>query len=87
MNKSKVPIRKCIACGERKSKKELIRIVKTNEKGVVIDDTGKMNGRGAYICPSIDCINNAEKSNKLSRALKAEIGKDIYDGLKEKILK
>ena len=85
MKKNKIPLRKCIACGERKSKKELIRIVKNNEKGVIIDESGKINGRGAYICSNIECITNAEKSNKLSRALEMNIPKNIYDDLKEQI--
>lgn len=85
MKKNKIPLRKCIACGERKSKKELFRIVKNKEKGVVIDESGKINGRGAYICSNIECVTNAEKSNKLSRALETDIPKDIYDGLKQTI--
>ena len=85
MNKNKMPLRRCITCGERKSKKELVRIVKNNDKGVLIDKSGKINGRGAYICLNIDCINNAEKSNKLSRALKTNVPKIIYDELIEYI--
>lgn len=83
MKKKKIPLRKCIACGERKSKNELIRIVKNNEKGVSIDKNNKINGRGAYICSNMECVNNVEETNKLSRALKAEIPKGIYDELKE----
>ncbi|HZK33449.1 MAG TPA: YlxR family protein [Tissierellaceae bacterium] len=83
MKKNKIPLRKCIACGKRKPKKELIRIVKNNEKGAVIDESGKINGRGAYICSNMECVTNAEKSNRLSRALEIDIPKDIYDGLKE----
>lgn len=83
MKKKKVPLRKCIACGEKKSKKELIRIVNNNEKGVSIDQNGKINGRGAYICSSVKCITDAEKSNKLSRALKIDVPKNIYKELKE----
>ncbi len=82
MKKKKIPLRKCIACGERKSKNELIRIVKDNEKGVNIDESGKINGRGAYVCTNIECITDVEKSNKLNRALKVDISKDIYDELK-----
>ena len=85
MKKNKIPLRKCISCGERKSKKELIRIVKNNEKGAIIDESGKLNGRGAYICSNIECITNAEKSNKLSRALEINIPKNIYDDLKEQV--
>ena len=60
----------------------MIRIVKDNEKGVNIDESGKINGRGAYVCTNIECITDVEKSNKLNRALKVDISKDIYDELK-----
>lgn len=85
MKKKKIPLRKCVSCGERKAKKELIRVVNNNEKGVCIDENGKINGRGAYVCSNVECIANAEKSNKLSRALEVEIQKNIYDELKERI--
>jgi len=78
----KIPLRKCIACGEGKPKKELIRVVKTNEKVVRIDITGKINGRGAYLCTDIKCIELAQKNNKLSRALEIEIPSEIYEQLK-----
>ncbi len=61
MKKKKVPLRKCIACGEGKPKKELIRVVKSNENEVNIDITGKMNGRGAYICSNLECLELAQK--------------------------
>lgn len=85
MKKKKIPLRKCIACGIRKPKKELIRIVKNNEKGVSIDENNKINGRGAYLCSNIECITNAKESNKLSRALETNVPKDIYDELKERL--
>lgn len=57
----KVPMRQCIGCREMKSKKEMIRILKTTEDEIVIDATGKKNGRGAYICPSRECFQKAVK--------------------------
>jgi len=81
----KIPLRKCIACGENKPKKELIRVVRNTEKEVNIDLTGKMNGRGAYICSDINCLNMAQKSKKLSRALEVEIPNDIYEDMKRTI--
>jgi len=79
----KVPLRKCIGCGENKAKKELVRIVKNVEKGIVVDLTGKLNGRGAYICPNINCLEKAQKNRTLSKALDTEIPEEIYDELKK----
>lgn len=85
MKVKKIPLRKCIACGESKAKKELIRIVKNNENGVMVDLTGKVNGRGAYICRSKECFEAAHKGRKLSKSLQMEITEDIYNKLKEVI--
>lgn len=82
MKKKKIPLRKCISCGEGKPKKELIRVVKNNENEVSIDVTGKMNGRGAYICSNIECLTLAQKGKKISRALEVEVTNDIYEELK-----
>jgi len=75
----KIPLRKCIACGKSRPKKELIRIVKNNMQEVNLDLTGKMNGRGAYVCSNLNCYELAKKSKKLSRALQVEITNDIYE--------
>ncbi|MEY8415792.1 YlxR family protein [Tissierella praeacuta] len=83
MKKKKIPLRKCIACGEGKPKKELIRVVKNNENEVNIDVTGKMNGRGAYICSNLECLELAQKGKKFSRALEVEITTNIYEELKD----
>lgn len=85
MKQKKIPLRKCISCGENKSKKELLRIVKTNENKVLVDLTGKINGRGAYICPSKACFELAHKNKKISRALQMEIDNELYEKLKENI--
>ncbi len=81
----KVPLRKCIGCQEMKEKKELIRIVKQADESIGIDITGKVNGRGAYICPSIKCMELCKKSKALDRAFKTNISKDIYDNIYEGI--
>ncbi len=83
MKKKKIPLRKCIACGEGKPKKELIRVVRNNEKEVSIDITGKMNGRGAYICSNLECLELAQKGKKLSRTLEVEVPNDVYESLKD----
>ena len=60
----KIPLRQCIGCGEMKNKKEMIRVIKTPEGEIMIDATGRKNGRGAYICPSSDCLKKAIKSKR-----------------------
>ncbi|MEG0314723.1 MAG: YlxR family protein [Erysipelotrichaceae bacterium] len=82
----KVPLRKCIATGEQLEKKDLIRIVRTPEKTVEIDLTGKKNGRGAYIAKSIEAIDLAKKRKCLKRALEIDIPEEIYDQLKELLI-
>lgn len=81
----KVPLRKCIGCGEMKSKKEMIRIIKTTENAIVLDKTGKQNGRGAYICPKLQCLEMATKSKGLERALKTAIPTEVYEQLSNQI--
>ena len=81
----KIPIRTCIGCNEAKPKKELIRIVKTTEGEVLIDPTGKKNGRGAYICPNTTCLEKAIKSKRLSRAFEIPIETELYEKLKTQI--
>lgn len=86
MKVKKIPQRKCVACNESKPKRELVRIVKNNENEVMVDLTGKANGRGAYICPTKECLDNAIKSKRISRSLEIQITDEIYDKLKEVIL-
>lgn len=81
----KVPLRKCIGCGEMKSKKEMIRIIKTTENTIILDKTGKQNGRGAYICPDLKCLETARKSRGLERALKTAIPAEVYEQLSNQI--
>lgn len=81
----KIPIRTCIGCNESKPKKELIRIVKTTDGEVLIDPTGKKNGRGAYICSNIACLEKAIKSKRLSRTFEMPIESELYERLKTQI--
>lgn len=85
MRKRKVPLRKCLGCEENKNKKELIRIVKTPENEVLIDLTGKINGRGAYICDNKECFKMAIKNNRISRNLEVEIPKERIEELEQQI--
>lgn len=87
MKNKKIPLRKCVSCNEKKPKKDLIRVVKKNDKEIEIDLSGRSNGRGAYVCLSLECIDEAEKTKKLSRALGMEVSKDIYEELRKLVLK
>ncbi len=82
----KIPERTCIGCNEAKPKKELLRIVKDKENKISIDLSGKMNGRGAYICNNIECLEKAIKSNRLSRVFEQNIDKEIYEELRDVIV-
>lgn len=66
MANKKIPMRKCVGCQEMKEKKSLIRVVKTAEGDIILDDTGKKNGRGAYICKSLECFKKAKRQRHLS---------------------
>lgn len=81
----KIPMRQCIGCREMKNKKELIRVIKNNEDEIFVDLTGKKNGRGAYICNSMECLEKAIKSKGLERAFKMVIQDEIYDELKKEL--
>jgi len=85
MIKKKIPMRQCTGCGEMKSKKELIRVIKTPEDEIVIDFTGKKNGRGAYLCNSYECFNKARKTKAIERSLKTTIPDEIYDQLEKEL--
>ncbi|MDO4523401.1 MAG: YlxR family protein [Eubacteriales bacterium] len=81
----KIPLRKCVGCQEMKNKKEMMRILKTPEDELVLDTTGRKNGRGAYLCMSKECFDKAVKSRGLERSLKMGIPSDVYDTLKKEI--
>ena len=82
----KVPERTCIGCNETKPKKELIRIVKNKEGQIFIDKIGKANGRGAYICNNIECLEKAIKTKKLERTFETKIESSIYEGLRGEMI-
>ena len=85
--KTKIPLRQCIGCREMKSKKEMIRVIRTSEGEIQLDATGKKNGRGAYICASKSCLEQAMKSHGLERSLKAAIPMEVYESLKKEFEK
>lgn len=77
----KIPQRQCVGCGENKDKKSMMRVIKNSENEILLDDTGKKNGRGAYICKSMDCFSKAVKNKGLERSLKTQIPSAVYDEL------
>jgi len=81
MKLKKIPMRTCVVTKEKLEKKDLVRIVRTKEGTIVIDLTGKLNGRGAYIKKDIETINKAKKSKALDRNLEIEIPNEIYEEL------
>lgn len=81
----KIPLRKCTGCQEMKNKKELIRIVRSNEGEFSLDFTGKKPGRGAYICPKEECLLKAQKSKGLERSFKVSVPGEIYEALKSEL--
>lgn len=78
----KIPLRKCVATQEQLPKKELIRVVRTPEKEVIVDLSGKANGRGAYLKRSLEAIDLAQKKKVLNRALNVEVDDKIFDELR-----
>lgn len=84
-NNKKIPMRKCVGCQEMKSKKEMMRVLKTSENTFELDATGKKNGRGAYICCSKECLEKAIKSKGLERSFKQAIPKEVYETLKKEM--
>ncbi len=82
----KVPQRMCIGCQEMKSKKDLIRIVRTPDEDIVIDSTGKKNGRGAYLCPDAECLKKAIKGKRLEKAFQQKIEPEVLEQLSERLV-
>ena len=82
----KVPMRKSVGCQEMKSKKEMIRVIRTAENEFVLDATGKKNGRGAYLCPDRECLKKAVKSRGLERSFKQAIPEAVYESLEKEMV-
>ena len=81
----KIPQRQCMGCRERKAKRDLIRVVRTPEGEVSLDFGGKMNGRGAYLCPDPACLKKAIRSKALDRSLEVAIPQEVYDRLEKEL--
>lgn len=85
MAEKKVPLRRCAGCSEQKSKKEFVRVVRTPDGSIILDDTGKANGRGVYLCPKASCLQKAKKAKRLERSLEVSIPDQIWSALEEKL--
>ena len=81
----KIPQRQCMGCRERKPKRDMIRIVRGTDGQVHLDFSGKMNGRGAYICPDPECLKKVRKSKALDRSLEVPIPEDVYERLEKEM--
>lgn len=81
----KIPLRKCTGCQEMRSKREMLRIIRTPEGEIVLDVTGRKNGRGAYVCCAMECFEKAVRNKGLERSLKCRIPEETYGMLKEEI--
>ena len=84
-NNKKIPMRKCVGCQEMKSKKEMLRVIRTREGEFLLDATGKKNGRGAYICPSSECLAKAIRQKGLERSFKQAIPQEVYEMLEREM--
>ena len=81
----KIPQRQCMGCRERKEKRALIRVVRTPEGAVCLDFSGKLNGRGAYLCPNTECLKKAQKAKSLERSLEVAIPDEVYARLQKEM--
>ena len=81
----KIPQRQCMGCRERKDKRDMIRVVRQTSGIVSLDFSGKLNGRGAYICPNPECLKKARKAKSLERSLEVEIPQEVYDRLEKEM--
>lgn len=85
MKTKKIPQRRCAGCGEQKPKGELVRVVRTPEGKVVLDQTGKQNGRGVYLCPQNACLLKAKKMKRLERNLDCAIPAEVWEKLEQEL--
>jgi len=81
----KIPMRKCLGCMEQKPKKELVRVVKSADGDISLDLTGKKNGRGAYICPNVSCLEKAKKAKRIERAFECAIPAEVYEAMESEL--
>ncbi len=81
----KIPQRQCVGCREMKDKRALVRIVKSPEGVISLDNVGRKPGRGAYVCPDVECLRKARKSRALERAFETQIPPEVYDAMERQL--
>ena len=81
----KIPQRQCMGCRERKEKRALIRVVRCTDGQVRLDFSGKLNGRGAYLCPDPECLKKAQKAKSLERSLEVPIPEEVFERLQKEM--
>ena len=81
----KIPQRQCMGCRERKNKRDMIRVVRQTDGTVSLDFSGKLNGRGAYVCPDPECLKKCRKTRSLDRCLEVTIPEDVYARLEKEM--
>lgn len=86
MQQKKIPLRKCSGCGEMKPKKELVRVVKTPEDEILLDLSGRLNGRGAYICPDAECLKKARKAKRIEKSFQCRIPDEVYEKMEQELI-
>ncbi len=86
VKKKKIPMRMCLGCQEMRPKKELIRVVRTPDNLIEIDTGGKRSGRGAYICPTEECLLKAVKGKRLEKAFGQAVPPEVVETLKERLV-
>ena len=85
MQPKKIPLRRCCGCGESFPKKELIRMVRTPDGATQMDFTGKLSGRGVYVCRSLACFKKARKANRFASALEVAVSDEVLNALEEEV--
>lgn len=85
MQMRKVPMRMCTGCGQMKPKREMVRVVKSQDGEIALDLTGKKAGRGAYVCRDIECLQKARKARRLEKAFSCRIPDEVYDRMEEEL--
>ena len=86
MQQRKIPMRKCTGCGEMKPKRELVRVVKSPQGDISLDLTGKLAGRGAYVCRSVECLKKARKAKRFERSFECAIPDDVYEAMEKELM-
>lgn len=81
----KIPMRQCMGCNEHKPKIDLLRVVRSPEGEVSLDETGRKNGRGAYLCRDVKCLRKARKSRRIESNLECAIPDEVYDRMEQEM--